>query len=397
MNSTLYIYNFNKTFVRIKTTDLKLYSKIEKFFEHYVEVFDRKIYRKKKVKKSLIENNCYVYVGLLYQFLLYLDESDIPYVMDKSIRLRYSIDEEKLDYFIEKLNPIHNPRPHQRMAFMEVLRRGNGTVLSATSSGKSICMYLLVNYYRMINKKGKKIIIIVPTSGLVEQLYADFIEYASLNDKVNIPHICQRIHSKIKDKDLSKEVLITTWQSEKGTTKKMAKEFGIDLLHNVGCLIFDEVHGAQAKEAKNIISQCVNVDIKAGMTGTLFDVRDEGDVYKNRLIEGLTGQIINAISASEMIELGYACKLQIYNCIIDHGEHDKLSYQEEIKYIETHIGRLNWIVNKFSSLKGNQLILFRTTAYGKALFQLFSKMNVKTVLYVDGLVDRTIVAVKLSP
>ena len=59
-------------------------------------------------------------------------------------------------------------------------RRKDVYFLSPTGSGKSLIIYLILiyNLLNLKDKKSDKILIIVPTTSLVEQLFKDFKEYA---------------------------------------------------------------------------------------------------------------------------------------------------------------------------------------------------------------------------
>ena len=73
---------------------------------------------------------------------------------------------------------------------------------------------LIFNLLRLKEKKQDKILIIVPTTSLVEQLYKDFKDYGYDSNK-NVHRIYEG-HSKIT----SKRVVISTWQSIYNLSKK---------------------------------------------------------------------------------------------------------------------------------------------------------------------------------
>ena len=75
-----------------------------------------------------------------------------------------------------------------------------GTLLFLLLSGKSLIIYSLVRYYKMM---GLKTLILVPTS-LVEQMYSDFEDYGWSSGTY-----CQRF-IKGYDKKVEKDVVIST-------------------------------------------------------------------------------------------------------------------------------------------------------------------------------------------
>ena len=60
------------------------------------------------------------------------------------------------------------------------LLRRHGHKGGPTGSGKSLIIYIIMRWF--LENSDKKCLIIVPTTSLVEQMYKDFIDYAT-NDK----------------------------------------------------------------------------------------------------------------------------------------------------------------------------------------------------------------------
>ena len=110
-----------------------------------------------------------------------------------------------LPEFIEALKIPMEVRDYQKEAFIHAIKKKRCLLLSPTASGKSLIVYLLVRF-NLLRLKDKKILIIVPTTSLVEQLYKDFKDYGWDNEK-NIHRIYEG-HSK----DTDKKVIISTWQ-----------------------------------------------------------------------------------------------------------------------------------------------------------------------------------------
>ena len=68
----------------------------------------------------------------------------------------------------------YKPRDYQYMTVYKALKNNRGLFLSPTGSGKSLMIYSIVRYYVA---SGKKILLIVPTTSLVEQMIKDFKDY----------------------------------------------------------------------------------------------------------------------------------------------------------------------------------------------------------------------------
>ena len=98
----------------------------------------------------------------------------------------------------------YKPRDYQYMTVYKALKNNRGLFLSPTGSGKSLMIYSIVRYYVA---SGKKILLIVPTTSLVEQMIKDFKDYGWAAEE-----FCHTIYSG-KDKNTDKPVVISTWQS----------------------------------------------------------------------------------------------------------------------------------------------------------------------------------------
>ena len=67
-----------------------------------------------------------------------------------------------------------SPRDYQIDGVYDALRHNRKLLISPTASGKSLMIYSVVRYY---SDKQQKILLIVPTTSLVEQMYKDFEDY----------------------------------------------------------------------------------------------------------------------------------------------------------------------------------------------------------------------------
>jgi hypothetical protein len=97
----------------------------------------------------------------------------------------------------------HEPRDYQVNAVYDALRYNRKLLISPTASGKSLMIYSIVRYFV---EKDHNILLIVPTTSLVEQMYKDFDDYGW-----NAEEYCHKIYSG-KEKYTNKNLVITTWQ-----------------------------------------------------------------------------------------------------------------------------------------------------------------------------------------
>ena len=91
-------------------------------------------------------------------------------------------EEAELDAFIKALKIPFAVRDYQKEAFVYATKKNRCLLLSPTASGKSLITYLLVRFNILrLKEQKKKILIIVPTTSLVEQLFKDFKSLRDLN------------------------------------------------------------------------------------------------------------------------------------------------------------------------------------------------------------------------
>ena len=114
--------------------------------------------------------------------------------------------------FIENLpltarNQSISPKDYQINAVDHALSNKRALLLSPTASGKSLIIYLICRWY--LQNESKNVLIIVPTTSLVEQMYSDFEDYSTTDDSFNVADHCHKIYSG-KEKTAQTKYKITT-------------------------------------------------------------------------------------------------------------------------------------------------------------------------------------------
>jgi len=149
-------------------------------------------------------------------------------------------------------------------------------------------------------------------------------------------------------------------------------------------IIVSNCHTAKSKSLSNIMMKMHNAEYRYGMTGT---IGSDSTVYKLQL-EGLFGPVYKTITTKELIDNGTLAKLTINALVLKHSKQTKMKYQEEMKFLEEHNRRNEFIVKLALDRNGNSLILFRTLEHGKALYELAkAKDATRQIFYVSGEVD----------
>ena len=266
--------------------------------------------------------------------------------------------------FMDKISKI-KPRDYQYKAVYEAIKNNRKLLLSPTGSGKSLMIYSIVRYY---TATSKKILIIVPTTSLVEQMVNDFIDYGwSAEDFVH------KIYGG-KDKNTDKNIIISTWQS----IYKFPKRYFDD----IDCVIGDEAHLFKSKSLTGIMTKLHNAKYRFGFTGTL-----DGSKTHKWVLEGLFGSCDRVTKTDDLIKSGYLSNFRIKILLCQHAPQHFETYHDEIDYLVEHRGRNNLIKNLVKDLEGNTLVLFNyVEKHGEPLYDLINS-NVKEdrkVFFVHG-------------
>ena len=182
-----------------------------------------------------------IYLGLLPYVRRFLSEQGHKIQYDSSLIPPKKFDKKITTKFVRSLEKgKFRTRDYQIDAIHTILESGRGLILSPTGSGKSFIIYALIRYYlKVLN--DNKILLIVPTTNLVEQMYNDFADYGWFPDE----H-CHKLYAGA-DKNTSREVVISTWQSIYKLDKRYFSQFG--------AVFVAECHLAKAKSLTGIMTK----------------------------------------------------------------------------------------------------------------------------------------------
>lgn len=155
------------------------YAEGYKFHPKYrSKLWDGKI----RILRILSKNKAEIYVGLLSQIISFCQSRGYSYKLKILNSSKEKISEEQLKNFIKNLNLFSNgqpiqPRDYQLKGFYDSIVNKRILLLSPTSSGKSLIIYLICQY---LMQKGLRGLIIVPNISLVHQMTSDFEDYSNL-------------------------------------------------------------------------------------------------------------------------------------------------------------------------------------------------------------------------
>ena len=292
------------------------------------------------------------------------------------------ITEEKLTQFYDSLQVSVKKQPvkmhdHQQKAIQHALNHHRCVLISPTGSGKSLIIYVLVRFLQSVLKSDRKILILVPTVGLVNQMESDFYDY-SRQDKTWSTN--KHIHkiSAGAEKDTRKQTVVSTWQSIYKLPKQWFDDFD--------AIFFDECHQAKAESINFIGQKLTKAWFRIGTTGTLQQTQ------AHRLsIEGILGPAVQFIHTKNLMNKGLLAKLAIDCIALKYSDEEKQfikkqKYADEIKWIISNSKRNEFIQKLVFRTKGNTLVLFNyVEGQGKPLYELFKKeAGTRKVYFISG-------------
>jgi len=314
-----------------------------------------------------------IYVGLLDKIVAFCENHDYTYQFqdNKFYGLPFEVNEmiskEGVKDYLRSITTF-KARDYQIDAVYDALRYNRKLLISPTASGKSLMIYAIVRYFVA---KHQKILLVVPTTSLVEQMYKDFEDYGW--DPKN--H-CHRIYQG-RERTNVNEVTITTWQSVYNLDRSFFEDYDV--------IIGDEAHLFKSKSLVNIMDKLHHAKYRYGFTGTL-----DGTQTHKWVLEGLFGPSYKVTSSKALIDQGYLSQLDIQCLVLKYKPQKFETYEDEIQFLISHPKRNNFIKNLALDLKGNTLILYsRVETHGQILYEMInnSVQDGRKVFFVHGGVD----------
>lgn len=344
--------------------------------QYKARLWDGKVRLYDQVRKTL-------YVGLIGYVQHFAEKNgyELQYVKPEQF-LQNDIVYSDIERWVKALNPQSKNeaitvRDYQCDAIHKAISDERVLLLSPTASGKSLIIYSILRWHL---ENNRKCIIIVPTTSLVEQLYADFEDYSSANGWNTQAH-CQKLYSGFS-KEFTKDVLITTWQSVYLQPRAWFKQFDV--------IFGDEAHQFKAKSLTGVMEKMDTIRYRIGTTGTL----DNKKVHK-LVLEGVFGPVHKVTTTKKLMDSGRLSTLNIMCVVLKYNEEIRKTrknntYQDEMDWIVSCEPRNKFIRNLAINSEGNTLVLFQyVEKHGKVLYDLI-KEKAKTgrkIFFVFGGTD----------
>ena len=318
-----------------------------------------------------------IYFGLLSYIEEFAKRNDIEIEYKEGVKDEERLRDGELDTFIGRVSPQSKGqniqiRDYQMAALDYAIRNNRSLLLSPTASGKSLIIYILSVWYA--SKTESNILILVPTTSLVEQMHSDFLDYGFKESMM------QKIYQGYST-NITKPITISTWQSVYKMQKKWFDQFS--------CILGDEVHIFKSKSLTGIMNKMVNCKYRHGFTGTL-----DGTQTHRLVLEGLFGSVNKVTTTKELMDSDTLAKLSVECIVLRYPDADckymkNLSYQDEVDLIVRDERRNKFIVDLTKHLTGNTLVLFQfVEKHGDVLHTMINtSLTDRKVFYVYGGTD----------
>ncbi len=309
--------------------------------------------------------------GLVYRLCKWADKHNYSWEFEanKYYGVPYETDPkvfyEGVELFMDKISGV-KPREYQVETVFHALKEYRKTIVSPTGSGKSLMIYSIARYLKSIDKR---VLIVVPTKSLVEQMYKDFKDYGW-----DVEENCHRIYQG-HALDTDKPVVISTFQSIYGLQKGWYRQFD--------GVIGDECHNFKAKVLQGIMKKMPDAKWRYGFTGTL-----DGKNVNRLILEGHFGPVFKTTTSSDLMEKGFLAKLKVKIHILKHEHKTFETYNDELEYLGECYERNEFICKLTKHLKGNVLVLFsRVEGHGIPLHERMQEVTTRPVHIIHGGTD----------
>ncbi len=287
----------------------------------------------------------------------------------------------------DKGNKI-SPYDFQLSYILDCLSNERRIMVSPTASGKSLTIFLMILILQKV-KFRKRVLIIVPTVDLVEQMNKDFNDY--LGEQKWGTNNCYKIMAGVDKETLGNNFcIVSTWQSIYKQPESWFNQFGV--------VIIDEAHTAQGESITQISQKMTSCNIRIGTTGTIKDISQN-----QMILRSVIGPIIQHVTTRELIDRGILSKMRVqivrlcYNK--RHGQAlrkflrelkearkatKQSSWREELSWLMTNKQRASIILKVLEKKKEeNNLVIFTEHKHGKPLYDYWKKRN-ENVYWITG-------------
>jgi superfamily II DNA or RNA helicase len=381
MSENLSIEKIDEVRIRVGCSSIKMRQELKEAFSYFVPNYRHMPKYKFGIWDGRISlydlRNSTTYLGLISKILEFAEKRGITVNINEGDFTPET--DNNFKHAIETLQTKYTLRDYQKEVVQIASNVDKAIFLSATGSGKSLSIYSLI---RLIDRPT---LLIVPSIQLVGQMYGDFTDYSSEDSDFIVEDKVQQIHGG-QSKEVSKQVVISTWQSIYKLPPEYFSQFEL--------VIADECHEDKSDKLRQLIEKCKMSKYRYGFTGTL-----DGTLTNEMILRGLFGDVYQISRTSDLMDKGVLAELKLKQVILQYSEEDKKQnarklYEDEVDYILTNQKRMNFITKLSLKCSGNTLLLFqRVEKHGKKIFEQLCSENEtlgspKQIFFVHGKVEK---------
>lgn len=259
------------------------------------------------------------------------------------------------------------PRKDQIKAYKQLIHSGNGICIMGTGGGKTLIIAKLISNLHAL---GKRVLLLVPDVGLVNQMQHDLKEY-------NVPFtplICTGKHKSNDEEIINAPVVIANSQfilSKNNKSKKIWKEFD--------AVVIDEVHGIKSKNNITNFVNKINTPHKFGFTGTLPEDKYE----KWKIIEAI-GPVVYKKDASDLRDDGSIAPVIANIHVINYANQKIHAWQQAMDFLSGNEYRNNKIKDIINNNNKNVLVLVNRLEHANDLKQFLANNTKMEVFMITG-------------
>lgn len=330
----------------------------------------------------LLDNQRNLPIGLTSFVEKFASNMNYSYHIDPIILEKENISREDFNKWIDSKkiydgDNIITPYDYQKESVYVALNERRKILNLPTSAGKSLIQALISRYYAE-NYEGK-ILIIVPTTSLVDQMVNDFVNYRLFPREA----LLGIRGGTARDSDAL--IYVSTWQT--------AVKQSADWFSQFGMMMNDECHLSVGKSISDIVKKMTKCPFKYGLSGSLKDGKANIMQYV-----GLFGSVFKPVSTHDLMESGRVSKLAIKSIFIRYPDNitkamKGKTYQEEIKIITNGKKRNKWVANlaiKLAKRDENVFLMFKHAEHGKMLMSMIKEQGYDKVHFINGTIDTNV-------
>ena len=386
----IYIEPINNVFSKLVADDEETFRRVYNYFR----IKDPSKEHTPRVKAGIddgktdfIKTNGQFLWGLKSKIIDYLERNDIEY-KDNVPGVHEKIDDNEWNDFVSKLDLPFEPYDYQLNGARLIIEQKRVFGISATGSGKSYILYIVIRWFVY---KNIKTMLVVPDVGLVHQMYSDMYEYYTeargdedkiienrkhLNMKTNFDDYFHKIYAG-QEKHTDHLCKITTFQS--------IYQLGPSgYFEDVEAILFDEAHRVGTADSYFKINEYTDAKYKAGVSGTMCP-----QLHDQLMLEGLIGESVSIITSRQLIDRGLATEVFIQPIYLEYSDETRKQFRTrdkkwtaQDKFIREHARRREFIKKLLLQLSksGNTLALFKNKQIQKDLYKELKAVHSNTFI-----------------